>query len=283
VYETPCLWDNRTPPLNDLTLFNCKSIRRCKYKEVYFVCVLMEGQLVFSCSSFDDGGNCTTYHIVWVPSGIDELQREDFSVWTLNARNDITEWQPQLGACPDLIDKLTGFDSEKQTPLYIEINFLSDGGAQAPKCLYEMCDYSEYCTGYLNSFELPAFLLMQFQDSEDDRRTEQRITTSTSNCVLYHISAFEGEGVRKLSIYKLKLDDGNSSRIERESEWRVFRHNWTSVAAQRVEAMKVLSKTGLQWEKRAFNIDQVVDIDAIKLASKRGVYVYRLEAVVVER
>lgn len=86
---------------------------------------IMEGQVVLSSCSFDNGGRCTTYYTIRIPNNIDDIHDDDFSVCTLHARNDITETQsqfqfqrkPQLVDTTDLINKLFGYDS-KDAPQY---------------------------------------------------------------------------------------------------------------------------------------------------------------------
>jgi hypothetical protein len=62
-----------------------------------------DGQVMLSFSSFDGDGHCTRYNMV-----LAENPNEDLSVWTLHGRNNITEWKPELGGSPHLIDRLIG-------------------------------------------------------------------------------------------------------------------------------------------------------------------------------
>ena len=124
---------------------------------------------------------------------------EDFVVWNLTVRNDGIEWQSQwkreLNVSPELIDKVIGFDSDEEPPIFLEFTLPNDP-ANPQKCLYEMCDHGEYSTDYFNGLELPHHLLMQFQD--DGSHSPQ-----TNNCTLYSFRVSEREEESELSLYKV--------------------------------------------------------------------------------
>ena len=239
----------------------------------------LEGHSVLRCASFDNGGCCTTYHIVWTKTRNNtEYENEEGScVWTLNTRNDKTEsqsqWKPEMGAASShyiihkSIEVFAGLGEE--APLYLSFNIPSDTGADSPSALYKLCAARHYNTDYTEYFEMPDFLLMQYHGE--------------AGSILYYIrSSFEGIGFRKVNFYKVQLNHQNSKRLkdEHESEWHEFCDTWihSLTHGEQITATKVLCNAFPGWEMSTFNINEVVDTESIKLAPRGPLYVYYFKA-----
>ena len=91
--------------------------------------------------------------------------------------------------------------------------------------------------------------------------------------LLYYIlSSFEEIGFSQMNFYKVQLNHQNNKSLndEEESEWDKFCDTWTHILREGEEttATKVLWNSFSVWDMRTFNINEVVDTEAIKLAPR---------------
>ena len=81
-----------------------------------------------------------------------------------------------------------------------------------------------------------------------------------------------------MNFYKVQLNHQNNKSLndEEESEWDEFCDTWTHILREGEEttATKVLWNSFPVWEMRTFNINKVVDFEAINIAPRGPLYVY---------